>query len=168
LIALPFVGKTSQALGGKTRTFWWALASCVLMGVGALGPWITVLGISISGTEGDGWIVLLAALLAAGLVIWHDRNPQLWKLLLAGLAAVAAFATGAYDWSEIETIAGEAEELEGLFDLSVSVGWGLMLCTVASISLGAALVTHYLLYRSASFTTVSEHAPAPPPIEPDA
>jgi hypothetical protein len=142
------------------------------MAIGALGPWVTVIGISVSGTEGDGWIVLVAALLAAGLLIWHDRNPRLWKLIVAALAALAALGTGIYDWSEIEGVAGEAEELEGFFDLSVSVGWGLVLCTFASVSLAAALVTHYVLYRSASFTPAPEQAPAPvveePPAELDA
>jgi len=142
------------------------------MAVGALGPWVTVLGISVSGTEGDGWIVFGAALAAAGLVIWHDRAPRLWKLIVAGLAALAAFATAAYDWSEIESVAGEAEELEGVFDLSVSVGWGLILCTLASVSLAAALAAHYLRHRAASFTPATEPAPAAvveePPAELDA
>jgi hypothetical protein len=159
-------------VGGKTRTFWWALISCALMAIGALGPWVTVLGFSASGTEGDGWIVLLAAFLAAGLVLWHDRAPRLWKLGAAGLAAVAAFGTGAYDWSEIESVAAEAEELEGVFDLSVSVGWGLILCTFASVSLAAALVAHWVRHRSASFTPTAEaaiEAPAvdEPPARPD-
>lgn len=152
-------------MGGKTRTFWWALISCALMAIGALGPWVTVLGFSASGTEGDGWIVLLAAFLAAGLVLWHDRAPRLWKLGAAGLAAVAAFGTGAYDWSEIESVAAEAEELEGVFDLSVSVGWGLILCTFASVSLAAALVAHWVRHRSASFTPTAAESPAEAAIE---
>jgi hypothetical protein len=147
-------------MGGKTRTFWWALASCALMIVGALGPWVTVLGLTVGGTEGDGWIVIGAALVAGGLVIWHDRGPRLWKLAMAGLAGLVALGTGAYDWSEIDSIATDAEEeLEGLFDLSVSVGWGLILCTIAAASLVAAVIAHYLVYRGASFTPAAEPAP---------
>jgi hypothetical protein len=154
-------------MGGKTRTFWWALASCALMAIGALGPWVTVLGFSASGTEGgDGWIVLLAALLAAGVILWHDRNPRLWKLVVAVLAALAAFGTGAYDWSEIESVAAETEELEGVFDLSVSVGWGLILCTFASVSLIAAVGAHFLRHRAASFTTAATRGTAV--VEPEA
>ena len=147
-------------MGGKTRTYWWALASCGLMVVGGLGPWVTVLGFTVGGTDGDGWIVIGAALAAAGLVVWHDRGPRLWKLALAGLAGLVAFGTGAYDWSEIESIATDAEEeLQGLFDFSVSVGWGLVLCTIAAASLVAAVIAHYLLYRGAGFTPAA--APVP-------
>jgi hypothetical protein len=146
-------------MGGKTRTYWWALVSCGLMVIGALGPWVTVLGLTVGGTEGDGWIVIGAALVAGGLVIWHDRGPRLWKLAVVGLAGLVAFGTGAYDWSEIESIAADAEEIEGLFDVSVSVGWGLILCTIAAASLVAAVIAHYLVYRAASFTPVAQPAP---------
>jgi hypothetical protein len=125
------------------------------MAIGALGPWVTFLGFSVSGTEGDGWIVFGGALVAGSLIVWHDRNPRLWKLVVATLAAVAAFGTAAYDWSEVESIAADAEEVEGFFNLSVSVGWGLVLCTFASASLIAALLGHYLRHRAASFTHAS-------------
>ena len=146
-------------MGGKTRTFWWALVSCGLMIIGALGPWVSVLGFTVGGTEGDGWIVIGAALAAGGLVIWHDRGPRLWKLAVVGLAGLVGFGTGAYDWSEIESIASDAEEIEGLFDVSVSVGWGLILCTIAAASLVAAVIAHYLLFRGASFTPAAQPAP---------
>ena len=85
---------------------------------------------------------------------------------------------GAYDWSEIESVAAEAEELEGAFDLSVSVGWGLILCTIASVSLAVAIVAHWVRHRAASFTPASAEVPAEaaieapaveePPAQPDA
>jgi hypothetical protein len=144
-------------VGGKTPTFWWAMVSCALMAVGGFGPWVTVLGISVSGTEGDGWIVILAAAAAACLVFWHDRKPSLWLLGAAALAGAAGFAVAAYDWARLESVASDSQEqLEGLFDLSVSTGWGIVLCTVASASLVAAIVVHYFSFNAGAFSLARE------------
>jgi hypothetical protein len=43
------------------KTFWWAVASIVLMLVGAFGPWAKVLGlVTVNGTDDgkDGWVVV--------------------------------------------------------------------------------------------------------------
>ena len=123
------------------------------MAVGGFGPWVTVLGISVSGTEGDGWIVILAAAIGAGFVFWHDRRPSPWLLAAAALAGVAGLAVAAYDWARLENIAsGSQEQLEGLFDLSVSTGWGIVLCTVASASLVVATLVHYFAFSAGAFS----------------
>jgi hypothetical protein len=123
------------------------------MVVGGFGPWVTVLGISVSGTEGDGWIVILAAAAAAGLVFWHDRKPSQWILGATALAGVVGFGVSAYDWARLESVASDSQEqLEGLFDLSVSTGWGLVLCTIASASLVAAVLVHYVSFNAGAFS----------------
>lgn len=47
--------------------FVWGLISAGLMVLGAYGPWVTALGISVSGLDGtnDGWFVAGAAVLGA-------------------------------------------------------------------------------------------------------
>jgi hypothetical protein len=138
------------------------LASAVLIAIGGFGPRVTVLGFSVAGTEGDGWIVIIAAATAAGLVLWHNADPALWRLAIAGLAAVVAFGVAVYDWSQIENIASEAEdELSEFFAAAVSPGWGLIVCTLASASLAASLVVHYLKFDGGRFdqTSPSEAGP---------
>jgi hypothetical protein len=139
-------------MGGKTYTFWWALASAVIAAIGGLGPWVTFLGFSVSGTEGDGWVVIAAAAAAAGLVLWHNADPALWRLAVAGLAALVAFAVAVDDWSQIESIASEDEdEFSALLADAVSPGWGLILSTLASVSLAASLLVHYLKFAGGRF-----------------
>jgi hypothetical protein len=118
------------------------------MVVGGFGPWVTVLGFSVSGTEGDGWFVIVAGAVAAGLLFWHDAVPALWRLVLAAIAGVVGFGVAVYDWSQVESIASESEEqLEGLFQLAVSPGWGLILAAIASASLVAALLVHWYSFN---------------------
>jgi hypothetical protein len=149
-------------MGGKTYTFWWALASAVLIAIGGFGPWVTFLGFSVAGTEGDGWIVIVASAVAAGLVLWHNADPALWRLAIAGLAAVVAFGVAVYDWSQIESIASEAEdEFTAFFAAAVSPGWGLILSTVASVSLAASLVVHYLKFAGGRFNQTSPSEAGP-------
>jgi hypothetical protein len=124
-----------------------------------MGPWAKVLFVSANGLEGDGWITLIAALASLGLFavyVRSDRRPRpMWPLLLILLAAGLSALVGIYDWSEIEGVVDTSSEDEP-FDVSVSIGWGLVLVTFASISLAMASVVT-LLRRA------REPAPATPP-----
>ena len=152
---------------GKTYTFWWALASAALMAIGGFGPWVTVLGFSASGTEGDGWIVIAAAGVAAGLVFWHDNVPSVWRLGAAALAGAVGFAVAAYDWTQIESVAADAnEEFGEFFEVAVSPGWGLIISVLASASLVTALLVHYVKFDGGRFGR-STPAPASPPETPE-
>src|SRR4051794_32074015 len=59
------------------RKVWTAMAGVALMIIGGFGPWATAFGVvDVSGTKGDGWIVIGAAAFA-GFVVFNylHRNP---------------------------------------------------------------------------------------------
>lgn len=130
------------------------------MAIGSFGAWVTFLGFSASGLDGDGWFVLVAAAVAVALILWHNRRPAIWRLVLAALAGVVGLGVGIYDWSQIESIASEADDefAQALAD-AVSPGWGLILCVLASVSLVASLVVHYLKFAGGSFEQVAAIPP---------
>jgi hypothetical protein len=147
----------------KTYTFWWALGSAVLMAIGSFGAWVTFLGFSVGGIEGgDGWFVLAAAAVGAGLVLWHNKAPALWKLGLAVVAGLVGVGVAIYDWTQIESVAAEEDnEFAAALADAVSPGWGLILSVLASASLIVSLVFHYLKFAGGRF----EQAPTSTPLD---
>lgn len=144
----------------------WMFISIGAMIVGAITPWATVFGLSINGTEGDGPIIIVLAVFALAfavvLAVSSKRPRPLWPsivcLVLGALSAIVAL----YDWGSLEGLVStgtlsDAQE-ETIADL-VSVGWGLVLATVASASLVAASVYAIAKRRS----EVAAPAPAPAP-----
>jgi hypothetical protein len=115
--------------------------------------------VAVSGTEGDGWFVIAAGLVAAVLVFWHDNEPKLWKLGLLGIAGAIAFGVAAYDWSNLRQVAGD-EEVAAL----VSPGWGVILSTLAGASAVAAAIKHWFRFAGGRF---AERSRDPVPTEPD-
>lgn len=113
----------------------WIEASALLMLVGALGPWIKALGVSVSGTDGsnDGWFVVGAAVFAGVLAALTHRNRGAGLCALIG--GVAGLAVSAYDRNNVQDKINSGGEL--LRNVA-TVGWGLNLCLAASISLGVA------------------------------
>jgi uncharacterized protein DUF2510 len=89
----------SASLTEQPRAFWLAAAGAALMIIGGLGPWATAFGtLDISGTKGDGWIVVGAG--ALGLVaLWFFFAGQrrLALAVLAGLCGLAGAGTAIYD-----------------------------------------------------------------------
>jgi hypothetical protein len=141
--------------------FWWIGASALLVCVGSIGPWANVLFVSVGGLDGDGWITLVIGLAALALFAVYVRSPKRprprWALLLILLAGVAAGIAGAYDWSNIQGIINEGQNEENLFASSISVGWGLVLVTLAGFSLAvAALAT--VAHRTQEAQTAHEVA----------
>lgn len=118
---------------------WWVVVSAALMIVGAIGPWATVFILSVSGLEGDGWLVLVPGVIVLAMVAVHRRRRsgdgfRPWWPFAVGLAATAiATATAIYDVVNIESVAGDELGI-------VSVGWGLWMAVVASVSAMLALV----------------------------
>jgi len=107
------------------------LAGSVLVVLGALLPWASVLGMSVSGTDGDGMITLVIAVLA-GLFLFIKKIP-IWIPLILG---VVVCGIGGYDmYSMLSSTSGPdmaaAEELLG--DLSVSIGIGLYLTILGGL-----------------------------------
>ena len=124
---------------------WWVVVSAVLMTVGAFGPWATVLFFSISGMEGGGWFVLGGGIVVLFMAALHwrqrsgDRYRPWWPFAVGFIAAAIAAAVAIYNVVDVESVAGEE-----FFDEAVSVGWGLWLAVLASVSAMAALVTALL------------------------
>ena len=105
------------------------------MVVGAVGPWAAAFGmLSVSGLNGDGIVVLILAAIAA-LAGWRylakHRRGALIAILVCG---ILGSATTVYDMVHISS----GPPL-------VSIGWGLVLAFVGSITLAgdalAALIT---------------------------
>ena len=71
---------------GRPPAFWCAIAAACLMILGGLGPWATALRlVDVSGTEGDGWIVIGAAVVAGGVLFASPRDAGPVVGLLAGI-----------------------------------------------------------------------------------
>lgn len=104
-------------------------AACALVLVGSLGPWASVFGISVAGTDGDGLMTLLGALLAAGTVF---------------LTVTAGAAKPKFKAQWITVAIGVLVALIALIDIidlssteAVSVGWGIWLVLLAGAALTA-------------------------------
>jgi hypothetical protein len=120
------------------------------MVVGGFGPWAKVFGLlAVSGTDGgDGWIVIVAAVIGAvSLFLWRRRSRR-W-LILAVVAGGAAFAAALYDRIDL------ARATVGGIDVSplVSPGWGIYAAMVGSASLAAAGVVGWLVTAKSPVAT---------------
>jgi hypothetical protein len=107
----------------------WAVASASLMVVGALGPWAKALGgfVSVSGTDGDGTVVLIAGLVVVGIVALMRRKKRVWMVVVGLLAAVIGAFTSIYDLANIKSVVDSSSGM-------ATVGWGLWLDAIASVS----------------------------------
>jgi hypothetical protein len=117
----------------------WVAASAAVVVVGVFGTWARVGSSGVPGTDNGnhGWIVLVAALLAAG-VFWFRRDTRSAGLYVALLGAVAVAAV-AYDRTHLADAIGGGK----LVAASARAGWGLDLAFAGSVSLvlaGAAWV----------------------------
>ena len=129
-------------MSGQSKSFWWAIGSAIAAVLGSFGPWAKVLGfITVSGTDGDGWYVILAAGIAAALIVERQRRGLgHWPIYVAIASSVIASLIAIYDWSNLSRVANES----GL----ISAGWGIYLATLGSISLAAACIKLALEARS--------------------
>jgi hypothetical protein len=98
-----------------TLRIWWVIGSAALMALGAIGPWAKALFVSVSGLEGDGWFVLLGAVVIVVMIVVHlrrhaNRPRRPWWPFMVGLlaAAIAAF-TAIYDASNIQREISDSE-----------------------------------------------------------
>ncbi len=117
----------------------WVAASAAVVVVGVFGTWARVAGSGVPGTDGGnhGWIVLVVALLAAG-VFWFRGDTRSAGVYVALLGAVAVAAV-AYDRRHLADAIGGGK----LVAASARAGWGLDLAFAGSVSLviaGAAWV----------------------------
>lgn len=102
--------------------------SAIVLFVGFLLPWATVLNISAHGNDtDDGKVMLILAclILLAAVLDWLDRF--MLSLILGGMASAAALALAIY---EIIHIGNDHDP--GLHGLHVSAGAGLWVCLVGA------------------------------------
>lgn len=140
----PAFPQTAEAPSVKPLVLWIA-ASAAAMVVGALGPWAEVADlVSVNGTEGDGWLILGAGLLAAALAL-----PVLLKgtarrsLIIAAVVGALGAIIAAVDLADISSFAGGGSVFGGVVD----TGWGLYLALAGSISVSVASVVAWLRTR---------------------
>ena len=110
-------------LSPRSPVFLWGVASVVLLAIGSLGPWASVLSVELSGTS-DGRDGILTLILAGIVALLIALRVWRWGVLVAG---VLALATTIYD---VVDITGRDAGI-----LEPSVEWGLMLAAVAAASL---------------------------------
>lgn len=108
----------------------WVWVSGGLMLIGGFGPWATVFGISVDGTNGDGWVVVIAGALAGGLCYWKRERHWAGAWAIAG-GAVGLLTTG-YDRGHLESVISRGGSFAQAL---VQVGWGLNLALIASVSM---------------------------------
>ncbi len=121
-------------LTAQPSTFWAAALACVLMIVGGLGTWATALGfVSISGTHGDGWIVVGAGALGLASLWGYAMDGRALTLLAAVAFGVVGGGTSGYDLHKIVGVG--ATDLFGKQFQLVHAGWGIYMALGASVVL---------------------------------
>jgi hypothetical protein len=108
--------------------------------IGGVGPWATVLDIvTVNGTNGDGWLVIAAALIAGiMLLVWNGRRRAVWPLVVAAVLGVLSALVAIVDLASIEDLV--EDEFRGTE--VVDAAWGIYLALIASLALTiAAAVT---------------------------
>jgi hypothetical protein len=131
------------------RTLWVALIAAVVMAIGTLMPWASVLFVTLSGTDtGDGKLTLVLALLAGGFILLTLKWA--WAYLVAAALAVGALAVSLYDAIHLKT---EHADVFGA-KLTPSLGSGLILDVIAGCVLVGALGLHWKNNRATKRTPV--------------
>src|SRR5438067_71976 len=110
--------------------FWWGIASAIALAMGAVGPWASVLSVSINGTDfaNGGKIVLGLALVVLLCVLGQRQSPAL--IAFSFFAGVAALLVTIHDRHRITSVI----HLAGPFGSLAKVGWGLNLALAAAVS----------------------------------
>jgi Short C-terminal domain len=136
-----------------------ALLFTLGMLVGAFGPWVKVLAVSIGGTDGsnDGWFVVGAAIVALGFLLGYGlyRAGSRWLMLGPALAGVVAAAVTIYDRGNVSDKLARA----GLIGEVGQIGWGLNLAMVASIVLAVISVVALIYVDHPNATLLSTERP---------
>jgi len=131
-------GRTvGQVLGGMPATTGAAALGLLVLAIGSVGPWATLLAISFAGTRGDGKITLGLAVIAALLLATRRRGA----LLLAVVAMVGAAGASGYDLVHIERVAHHVTFLSARV---ASAGWGIYAALLGAVVAFLALAVEYV------------------------
>jgi hypothetical protein len=122
------------------------IGGLVLVVIGSIGPWATLLALSVSGTRGDGKITLVVAVVAVALALIGRPST----MLIATLGSVGSGVIAAVDLTHIHRVVADVT----LFgNHVVSAGWGIYMVVV-----GALLAVLALGYQCLFGTSPSEDA----------
>ena len=113
--------KFRQTAAGESKTgLLVCLAGLVALAVGSVGPWVTAVFVSASGTQGDGKLTLIAAGLGALFLL-----PGRGTAILTALLALGGLGVAIYD---IVHVSQKAQDLTINGTQIAHVGWGLYVC----------------------------------------
>ncbi|MHB9287735.1 hypothetical protein ACKVMT_11945 [Halobacteriales archaeon Cl-PHB] len=115
-----------------------ALGGGVAAVVGAVLPWASFMGQSVSGLDGDGVITLILGIAAAGVIVVREWGQM--DQAGVGVLGLLTLAIGGMAYSDIGSLASMGGSGSG-FSISISPGIGLYLTLLAGILMlaGAAL-----------------------------
>lgn len=126
------LNQTHVTANGKPKIFWAVLAVAVLMIIGGFGPWATAFGaLSVAGTNGDGWFLIVGGLAAGALLLSHASKPCGWKSIVMTIIGLICVIVTVVDLTNISSVAGTSDGL-------VSPAWGIYVCLLSSVGLLAA------------------------------
>jgi hypothetical protein len=108
----------------------WAIASALLMLVGGVAPWATMLGFSMSGRHGDGRLLIAGGAVAAGLLAWKGAEAR-WPALVSAVIGAAGLVVAGNDLSDLAKFAAARPDIAWA-GFEIEVGWGLYLSLAAS------------------------------------
>jgi len=110
--------------GLDKRWIFAAIGAAVLAIIGALGPWVTFFGISAAGTDGDGTLVIVLAVIAGGAAAFGLSQPGRKKAIQIAYAVCGALVV--------------LIVLVNIGDVTdVGAGWGFWLDLVAGVVMTA-------------------------------
>jgi hypothetical protein len=135
----------------------WVAGSAALMVIGAFGPWLKILGVSVKGTQGqnDGRLIVAFAVLAAAAFLLIRRS------MLAAIPAIVGGALASYVTIDNRRILDDAEAA-GIWE----IGWGLNVALLASVSLGISGLAWLLTFKQPA-GAAQDLAPPAVPAAPD-
>jgi hypothetical protein len=115
--------------------------------VGGFGPWATALGaIDVSGTRGDGWIVIVTGALALLILFTTARTGRPAGGWIAAVLGLIGAIVGVADLSNINDRA-QSDTLFG--DRVIDPAWGIYLVIIGSVGLCIAGIALGATRRSA-------------------
>lgn len=118
-------------LRNRPALFWIIALAGVLMIVGGFGPWATALNfISVNGTRGDGWYVIVGGVVVLLLLWLHVSRRARWPLVLIVFAGGIAAAIAGSDLHDLNSNA--TSDFFGQQVKVVDPAWGVYMAIIAS------------------------------------
>jgi hypothetical protein len=135
--------------------------SAVIVCLGAFMPWVKLGIISASGTDGDGVITLLLAVVAGGLIlIGAGRKSSTWLSGALLLVAGGVVAIAVYDMANIQH---EISTSDNIFAAHATIGEGLYATFLGGLGLLLGTVLGAFSKNNPARQAVSELPAANPP-----